>query len=159
MKNIKYNLCKELHIKNSTFYSYSFNNVTNSEFVNKKINELSKIHKNAKHICYSYRILNNGIIDEYYFESSEPHGSAGLQIYNILKKEDIVNCLIIIVREFSGSKLGLGLLSRSYNNATKLIIKDNLVEYYSLNSYIIKISNKSFEYFKKKIWKILIFNY
>lgn len=161
MKTVINNLNRILKVKNSTFYSYAFCNITSTSNVSSIIANISQIHKNAKHICYSYRILEDNILKEFYEESTEPHGSSGLQIYNHLKKEDIVNSLVVIARDFGGTQLGIGLLSRTYNSATKIVLENNLMNYEKNNIYIIKITNKSFDYFQRNIelFKINIIEY
>ena len=161
MKTVINNLNRILKIKNSTFYSYAYCNITSISNVSSIIANISQNHKNVKHICYSYRILEGNILKEFYEESTEPHGSSGLQIYNNLKKEDIVNSLVIIARDFGGTQLGIGLLSRTYNSATKIVLENNLMNYEKNNIYIIKITNKSFDYFQRNIelFKINIIEY
>ena len=151
MKTVINNLNSILKVKNSTFYSYAYCNITSISNVSSIIANISQIHKNAKHICYSYRILEGNILKEFYEESTEPHGTSGLQIYNNLKKEDIVNSLVVIARDFGGTQLGIGLLSRTYNSATKIVLENNLMNYEKNNIYIIKITNKSFDYFQRNI--------
>ncbi len=161
MKTVINNLNSILKVKNSTFYSYAYCNITSISNVSLIIANISRIHKNTKHICYSYRILEGNILKEFYEESTEPHGSSGLQIYNNLKKEDIVNSLVVIARDFGGTQLGIGLLSRTYNSATKIVLENNLMNYEKNNIYIIKITNKSFDYFQRNIelFKINIIEY
>ncbi len=161
MKTVINNLNSILKVKNSTFYSYAYCNITSISNVSSIIANISRIHKNTKHICYSYRILEGNILKEFYEESTEPHGSSGLQIYNNLKKEDIVNSLVVIARDFGGTQLGIGLLSRTYNSATKIVLENNLMNYEKNNIYIIKITNKSFDYFQRNIelFKINIIEY
>ena len=161
MKTVINNLNRILKVKNSTFYSYAYCNITSISNVSSIIANISQNHKNVKHICYSYRILEGNILKEFYEESTEPHGSSGLQIYNNLKKEDIVNSLVIIARDFGGTQLGIGLLSRTYNSATKIVLENNLMNYEKNNIYIIKITNKSFDYIQRNIelFKINIIEY
>lgn len=148
MKTIQKDLYLLNKVKNSNFYVYAYK-INSIEQVNNLIKIISDNHCNANHICYSYRLIQNNVMKEYYFESTEPHGSSGMQIYNNLINEDIVNTLIIVVREFSGSKLGLGLLSRSYNSSAKLVLKNNLIPYELEELFKITINNKTLEYFKK----------
>lgn len=148
MNTIKQNQEIIYKVKNSNFISYCYK-LTHITDVNNIIENLNNLHPQAKHICYSYRLVENDLIKEYYYESTEPHGTSGMQIFNILTRYNIVNCLIVVVRYFGGTKLGIGLLSRSYISAAKNVIENNLIEYKCKNNYELYFPNKFLEYIKK----------
>lgn len=148
MNTIKQNQERIYKVKNSNFISYCYK-LTSIIDVDNIIEILNNLHPQAKHICYSYRLVENNSIKEYYYESTEPHGTSGMQIFNILTRDDIVNCLIVVVRYFGGTKLGIGPLSRSYNSAAKIVIENNLIEYKIKNNYQLCFPNKFLDYIKK----------
>lgn len=148
MKTIKKNQEITYKVKNSNFISYCYK-LTSLIDVDNIIKNLNNLHSQAKHICYSYRIVNNNSIKECYFESTEPHGTSGMQIFNILKRDNIINSLVVVVRYFGGTKLGIGLLSRSYSSATKMVIENNLIDYKIKNNYQLSFPNKFWDYIKK----------
>ena len=86
------------------------------------IYDIVKIYKkkyhDARQICYG------GIIDEndIYNDDKEPSGTAGFVILNELKKNNIKNKLVVIVRYFGGIKLGKDGLKNAYSSVTNLII-------------------------------------
>lgn len=99
----------EIIIKNSRFIGYLYE-IKNKEMVKDIINNLKKDHKKAKHFPYAF-ILDNtaGKSDD-----KEPNGTAGIPIYNELKRASLNNHLLVIVRYFGGTKLGAGNLLRTY---------------------------------------------
>lgn len=127
MKTLNNNMVNELIIKKSRFVSFSFVINSNDE-IDSILSNLKKEHKNAKHICYSFSFINqNNVLEEGYFESTEPSGTSGKQIYNLLKKLNLINVLIVVVRYFGNIKLGVGLLSRSYLDAAKNVINNSMI--------------------------------
>lgn len=140
-------------VKSSNFYSYAFY-VDSMSDIKQILSKIQTDHPKAKHICYAYRFLEHNNIREFYYESTEPHGSSGYQIFNIMTIQNIVNCIIIVVREFSGTKLGLGLLTRSYSSSAKLVIDNNIKKYEEILKFNVSINNKTFEYFNKICWEL-----
>lgn len=88
------------------------------------ISELKIEHKKARHIPYAYKI---GPIEKK-TDDKEPSNTAGLPIYNIIKRKELDHTLLVVIRYFGGVKLGAGPLLRAYsttaNEATN--IKDEL---------------------------------
>ena len=78
---------------------------------------LKKEHPSARHFCYAYRIGSKGEI----FRSNddgEPAGSAGKPILNTLLSNQITNVLVVVVRYFGGSLLGVPGLINAYKEAS-----------------------------------------
>ncbi len=105
-------------IKKSKFIGYYFE-INNIEEINNIIENIKKKNKNAKHFPYAYKINNN--IKK--TDDKEPNGTSGTPILNIIERNNLNNCLIIIVRYFGGIKLGAGNLLRAYNHTAKEVIK------------------------------------
>ena len=80
---------------------------------------LKKEHKKARHIPYAYKIDN--LVKK--TDDKEPSNTAGTPIYNIIMQNDLNNVFIAVVRYFGGTLLGAGLLTRSYLNSAKEVIK------------------------------------
>ena len=96
------------------FY-YQLNSI---EEIKQIINNLKEEHKKAKHFVYAYRFGNTaGKTDD-----KEPNGTAGGQIYNLMELNNINDVLIVVIRYYGGTKLGAGLLSRTYKNAALITI-------------------------------------
>lgn len=89
-------------------------------------NALEKIkteHPKATHHCYAFRLGMNG--ENYRAnDDGEPSGSAGLPIYNQLLAHEITNVLVIVVRYYGGTKLGVSGLVKAYKESAKLSLDE-----------------------------------
>lgn len=108
-----------LEISKSKFYSYGFDVCTVQQFID-KLNELKLQHKKATHFCYAYIIDDNGN-KEKCTDDKEPKGTAGMPIMNVLKRKNMKNYAIIVVRYFGGTKLGAGGLLRAYSKSASVL--------------------------------------
>lgn len=109
MKSIKFNIKNEFIIKKSKFITKLYF-VTSEIEIKNILDENKTEYKDATHICYAY-ILNNV---ERFNDDSEPSGTAGIPILNVLKNNNLNNVLCIVIRYFGGIKLGAGGLIRAY---------------------------------------------
>lgn len=57
-------------------------------------------------------------------DDGEPNGTAGMPILKVLQGRDLIDCGIIVVRFFGGTKLGTGGLARAYADAATAVIDD-----------------------------------
>ena len=76
------------------------------------------------HVCSAYRLITNNRLDEYASDDGEPKGSAGLPILNQLKRHELINTAIYVVRVFGGSLLGVPGLIDAYSSSALLSIDD-----------------------------------
>jgi uncharacterized YigZ family protein len=111
--------------KQSKFFGYVFP-VLDIEIIKKHIDDLKKIHHSARHFCYAYQI---GITEIIYRsnDDGEPRNSAGIPIYGQIQSFDLTNVLIVVVRYFGGTKLGVGGLVSAYKECAKLTIEANKI--------------------------------
>ena len=111
--------------KQSKFYGYAFP-ISDIEFVKSSIDSLRKTHHSARHFCYAYQI---GVQDLVYRvnDDGEPRNSAGIPIYGQIQSFDLTNILIVVVRYFGGTKLGVGGLVSAYKECAKLTIESNTI--------------------------------
>mgnify|MGYP000229812110 FL=1 len=112
--------------KGSKFYGYAFP-IHTTEEVKKHIDKLKKKHSNAGHFCFAFQ---HGIDTVYYRTSDdgEPSNSAGLPIYGQLQAFDVTNVLVVVVRYFGGTKLGVGGLISAYKTTAKLSLETSVVK-------------------------------
>ena len=131
--------------------------VNSEEEANEKIAEIKKIHRDARHNVFAYRIAN-GV--ERFSDDGEPSGTAGVPILNILRGEKLENVLVVVTRYFGGILLGTGGLVKAYSNSCALgLEKAGLVEKYIAQVYRIEISYTDidkFKYFPKFIIKFIV---
>tara|TARA_X000001036_G_scaffold146697_1_gene139530 strand:- start:769 stop:1395 length:627 start_codon:yes stop_codon:yes gene_type:complete len=151
---------------NSKFYTITYS-VISSNDVKDNLNILKKKYPDASHICYAYRlfngftILNDVNVSNFSSDAGEPGGSAGRPILNILKKYNIINTAIYVIRYFGGKKLGIPGLIEAYSNSAELIIDNNKLKpwyplvnielnyNYSLDGFV----KKTIKFFSAKIRK------
>lgn len=105
----------ELEISKSKFIAYK-KELTSLEEVKAFLLQLKKEHKKARHICYAY-VYKNEVISEKCSDDGEPGGTAGYPILNVIKKKNLTNVIVAVVRYFGGIKLGAGGLTRAYTKA------------------------------------------
>ena len=97
------------------FYVESVNNAE------EKLAEIKKKYYDAKHNCFAYVIGENG--DQVKSsDDGEPQGTAGHPMLDILKGNEITNCIAIVTRYFGGTLLGTGGLVRAYSDSLKAAI-------------------------------------
>ncbi len=95
----------------------------------KKIIELlRKEHPKAGHFCYAYRFGITGT--EYRAnDDGEPSNSAGPPILGQLQSFELTNVLIVVLRYYGGTKLGVGGLINAYRTGSKeAILSGKIIE-------------------------------
>lgn len=108
------------------------------------INNAKKKYHDANHHCYAYSV-NGGQICRY-SDDSEPQGTAGLPILNIIKTNDVDDVCIVVTRYFGGTLLGTGGLTRAYGEAAKEAAKNaGLVEYRVYTLISVKCSYSDYQ--------------
>lgn len=79
---------------------------------------MRKKYWDARHNCYAYTIGRNNELQRC-SDDGEPAGTAGRPILDILLKEEIHNCILVVTRYFGGTLLGTGGLVRAYQKAAR----------------------------------------
>ena len=111
----------EVTIQKSRFIGYASPCATEEEAI-RYIQAIREQHREARHHCYAYIIgSNSGIMR--YSDDGEPGGTAGMPMLDLLKKEQTVNCCVVVVRYFGGILLGTGGLVRAYTQGCKLALE------------------------------------
>ncbi len=75
-------------------------------------------HPKARHYCFAYRLTPDRTIFRIN-DDGEPSGTAGRPILNILLSKDITNVIVVVVRYFGGTLLGVPGLINAYKKATE----------------------------------------
>lgn len=124
-------------VKNSRFLAYLFS-VTTKEEVEQILINLRKQHPKADHFCYGYLLDNNSM--QKYSDDGEPARTAGFPIIDVLLKNELDDCLAVVVRFYGGIKLGAAGLTRAYRSAVAETIKEcTFVEKTSVPLYRVKV--------------------
>jgi uncharacterized YigZ family protein len=109
--------------KGSKFLAFAYP-VQNEEEVKEKLELLRKKHHDARHHCYAYILGKN---QELYRanDDGEPNHSAGDPILGQIRSNQLTHVLIVVVRYFGGTKLGVGGLITAYKTAAAQSIANN----------------------------------
>jgi uncharacterized YigZ family protein len=103
----------EIRIKSSRFLGFAAetaDEMTAETFVRR----LEKIHHDAAHVCWAYRIGPEAPVTARYSDAGEPSGTAGRPIEDAIEGLKLFRTVCVVVRYFGGIKLGTGGLSRAY---------------------------------------------
>ena len=57
-------------------------------------------------------------------DDGEPSNSAGMPIYGQIQSFDLTNVLVVVMRYFGGTKLGVGGLIQAYKTAAKMALEN-----------------------------------
>ena len=144
--------------KNSKFFGYAFPIASESE-IKSLIEPLRKKHFNAVHFCYAFQTG----IEKISFRANddgEPSNSAGMPIYGQIQSFGVTNILIVIVRFFGGTKLGVGGLISAYKTAAQLTLEastiiEKTVDVHFMISFDYKNMNKVMRTVKEKNLEII----
>ena len=125
--------------KSSRFISYAYK-VDNISDVKSRLQNIRKLEKSANHYCYAY-VLKHDQSDFRMSDDGEPSSTAGKQIYNMIKKFNLTNIIVIVVRYFGGTKLGISGLIRCYRSCATLAINSSKI----INKQIIDLIEINFK--------------
>jgi uncharacterized YigZ family protein len=111
--------------KASKFLSFAFP-VTSEEEVKANLDELKKAYYDANHHCYAYRL---GLENQAYRanDDGEPSGSAGKPIYGQILSMGLSDLLVVVIRYFGGTKLGIPGLIHAYKTAAREALEQAVV--------------------------------
>lgn len=125
--------------KNSKFYAYAFP-VISEDQVKQNLESLKKEHHSAGHYCYAYQIGTENR-QHRTNDDGEPKNSAGMPIYGQIQSFDVTNILIVVVRYFGGTKLGVSGLINAYRTAAQMAMESiRIIEKTIDKRYTLKFS-------------------
>ncbi|MBN2543503.1 YigZ family protein [bacterium] len=113
--------------KNSKFLGFVFPLKTKQK-LDKVMDVLKTKYQGATHYVYAYRI---GVTspEDVFRDAGEPVGTAGIPLLNVLKKYDLTNTAIIVIRYYGGKKLGKTGLKETYSTVADMAVQNaNIVE-------------------------------
>jgi uncharacterized YigZ family protein len=106
----------EFKDRGSKFVGYAFQ-VNSIENIKANLQSLKKEHPKAVHHCYAYRLGTDGL--QYRAnDDGEPSGSAGRPILGQIDSAGLTNVLVVVVRYFGGTLLGVPGLINAYKTST-----------------------------------------
>ena len=84
------------------------------------LQQIKLAHPGANHHAWGYS-LHDG--KQRYHDDGEPQGTAGLPMLDVLKKQNIVDAIVVVTRYFGGIHLGAGGLVRAYSQTAALAVQ------------------------------------
>lgn len=126
--------------KGSKFLGFAFP-FSKEEQLKEIIIQLKAQHPKANHHCYAYRLTPDRSVFRTN-DDGEPSGTAGRPILNTLLSKDLTNILVVVVRYFGGTLLGVAGLINAYKQATEEAIHSAEI----INKTVQDIYQIQFEY-------------
>jgi uncharacterized YigZ family protein len=114
--------------KGSKFMAFAYP-VRSEDEVKEKIEFLKKQYYDARHHCFAYILAGP---PEYFraYDDREPKHSAGNPMLGQLRSHQLQDVLVVVVRYFGGTKLGVSGLINAYKTATaEAILNNTIVEH------------------------------
>lgn len=111
--------------KSSKFLCYAYH-IESEEEVSAHLEVLHKRYYDATHHCYAWRL---GPFGERFRanDDGEPSSTAGKPILGQLLSREITNCLIVVVRYFGGTKLGVPGLIAAYKESAAAVLDEAII--------------------------------
>lgn len=106
----------EYEEKRSRFLSCVYPVSTEEEALS-HLSGLKKKYWDARHHCYAYLIDTESTKIQRFSDDGEPSGTAGLPILEAIRKKELTNVLVVVIRYFGGILLGASGLVRAYGKA------------------------------------------
>jgi len=111
--------------KGSKFLAMAYP-VSSQKDISQRLDELRKKYHDARHHCYAWR-LGPEKTEYRVNDDGEPSGSAGKPIFGQIQSRDLSDVLIVVIRYFGGTLLGVGGLIRAYRAAASDALDRNQV--------------------------------
>lgn len=127
----------EFKDRGSRFLAFTFP-VTDEAECKSRLQEIKKAHPSATHHCFAWRLGTDGLRFRA-SDAGEPSGSAGKPILGQIDRLAVTDVLVIVVRYFGGTLLGIPGLIHAYKSAAALALQTtarvsrNLERRYSLD--------------------------
>ena len=106
-------------IKGSRFIALAVP-VSSHETAKELLEDIKTQHPKANHHCFAWRLANG---EERVSDDGEPRGSAGAPILKRLISKNSVQTMVVVVRYFGGTKLGIGGLIRAYGGSAQEVLE------------------------------------
>jgi len=107
--------------RGSKFLGYTYP-LQREDQVKELIENLKKEHHKARHWCYAWQ-LGAENVQFRVNDDGEPNNSAGQPIYGQIVSKELTNVLVVVVRYFGGTKLGVGGLVNAYKTSAQLALE------------------------------------
>jgi len=123
--------------KGSKFLAFAFP-VESAAEIKERLTGLKRQYYDARHYCFAW-ILGPEKKNHRVFDDREPNHSAGDPIIGQIRSRELTNILVVVVRYFGGTKLGVGGLATAYKTAAEEALKAaRIVEREVVESFILR---------------------
>ena len=112
--------------KSSKFLAFAYP-VADEEEIRSRLEALRKRYYDATHHCYAWRLGPHGEAFRAN-DDGEPSSTAGRPILGQLLSHETTDCLIVVVRYFGGTKLGVPGLIEAYRRSAALVLENAEIE-------------------------------
>jgi len=111
----------EFKDRGSKFIAYVWP-ISNTDDFKKQMDAVKKEHPKASHHCFAYRL---GLDKNIYRvgDDGEPSGTAGKPILGQIDSKQLTNLLVVVVRYFGGTLLGVPGLINAYKSAASMVLQ------------------------------------
>jgi uncharacterized YigZ family protein len=111
----------EFKDRGSKFIAYVWP-ISNTDDFKKQLEAVKKEHPKASHHCFAYRL---GLDKNVYRvgDDGEPSGTAGKPILGQIDSKQLTNLLVVVVRYFGGTLLGVAGLINAYKLAASMVLQ------------------------------------
>ncbi|QQS31520.1 MAG: YigZ family protein [Sphingobacteriales bacterium] len=97
------------------------------EAVSAFLDEVKSEHPKATHHCYAYRLGTDKELNYRSNDDGEPSGTAGKPILGQIDSKGLSNVMVIVVRYFGGTKLGVSGLIGAYKTSARMVLTESLI--------------------------------
>lgn len=111
----------ELDEKRSRFLSFAAR-VTSDAEATEFVSSIRTRFPDARHAVYAYVASSSGTLAQRYSDDGEPQGTGGLPVLDVIRKRELTDTAIVVVRYFGGILLGAPGLVRAYSGAAALAV-------------------------------------
>lgn len=115
----------EFKDRGSKFLAYAYPLLAVEEFKT-QLAELKKEHPKAVHHCFAYRLGTDGTQFRV-SDDGEPAGTAGRPILGQIDSKGLTNILVIVVRYFGGTLLGVPGLINAYKISAAMVLQQSSI--------------------------------
>lgn len=117
--------------KGSKFIALAYP-VSSEDEVKDILSDLRKQYHDARHHCYAYVIGYDGE-NWRANDDGEPSSTAGKPIHGQILSRELTNTLVVVIRYFGGTKLGVSGLIHAYKTAASEALDANQIEERTIN--------------------------
>ena len=115
-KTVEKEAYSEFVEKKSVFMSY-IKPISSEDEAKAFLEKIRAKHSDATHNVYAY-INSEGNVSRF-SDDGEPQGTAGMPVFDVLRKEELLGVCVVVTRYFGGILLGGGGLVRAYGRAAR----------------------------------------